>query len=531
MGALDSTTYLTQQKALHGGRLVIDAQRDGSAPATAAFKSAMTAAKDARTAVPGAPDVVTPSPKVIDLQPGIYTIDQAKALMGAEAPTAQTRGLHFRGSGSGVTTIVFSASSAGVMCESSWWQNVRFSGVTFACSASAAGSTFLRLNNATDANAGQDYLFHDVSWIGPWKYIVDPVGVNNASEMRFVACEAHLLQDDGAWLHIGDTGTSDQMLNYWWYGCKLWSTSTSVVDVAKGGSIHIYGLDVSDWGKSGTGTLFQLKGNTHARGVTQFHAQGVRAEIKSASSKVLFSEWDDGNVTLQVDMGSQADVFTYGTMVDLRLGNGNGASYRIHDSVLAGKIAVQSGPGAWSHAYDVAVENTTWLQAQRPSDVVVHDASSMDLGVPVSFVRCRPEGNSSSLESGYAVWDATVGRGQMAQPMAKRVIRLTDVWGGLSASSTATVHLPVGALITGLRALAPVQSASDADGGTVTMKASDGTSIGTATVTGSTAAGYSVGGDLPKPFLCSTAALATVKVTTTLTSTPHDAVVLIEGYW
>ena len=39
------------------------------------------------------------------------------------------------------------------------------------------------------------------------------------------------------------------------------------------------------------------------------------------------------------------------------------------------------------------------------------------------------------------------------------------------------------------------------------------------------------GGDLPKPFLCSSQALATVKVTTDMTSTPHDAQVIIEGYW
>lgn len=40
-----------------------------------------------------------------------------------------------------------------------------------------------------------------------------------------------------------------------------------------------------------------------------------------------------------------------------------------------------------------------------------------------------------------------------------------------------------------------------------------------------------MGGDLPKPFLCSSQALATVKVTTDMTSTPHDAQVIIEGYW
>ena len=531
MRALDSATYVAQQKALHGGRLVLDAARDGSTPATAAFRAAMAQAKAARTAVPGAPDVVTPSPKVIDLQPGIYTIDQAQAMMGAEAPSAQTRGLHFRGASSGTTTIVFSASSAGVMCQSSWWQNVRFSGVTFVCSASAAGSTFLRLDNTSDSNAGQDYLFDDVSWIGPWKYLVDPHGVNNASEMRFISCEAHGLLDGGAWLQIGDTDTSDQMLNFWLFGCKLWSTSASVVDIAKGGSVHIYGLDASDWGKSGSGVLFKLRGSTHARGVTQFHAQGVRAELKSATSSLLHSEWDDGNVSLQADMGSQADVYTYGTMIDIRLGNSNGAAYRFYDSVLAGKIAVQTGSGAWSHAYSITVEDSTWLQAQRPSDVVVADAGGMDLGAPVTFIRCRPEGYSSALEGGFAVWDATVGRGQMALPTTKRSIRLTDVWGGLAAASASTVHLPVGAIITGFRALSPAGATSDTDGGTFTVEASDGTSIGTAVVAGPTAAGYSAGGDLPKPFLCSSQALATVKVATDMTSTPHDAQVIIEGYW
>ena len=526
-----TAAYIADQKTLHGGSLVIPSARAGVADDSQLFKSAMIRARDARTSTPGASHIVTPSPKVIPLRPGIYTVRQALALMGAEGLSAQTRGLHFQGAGSGVTTIVFSPSSAGVMCQSSWWQNVRFSGVTFACAAAAAGSTFLRLDNATDANAGQDYIFDDVSWIGPWKYLVDPHGVNNASEMRFISCEAHGLQDDGAWLHIGDTDTSDQMLNFWFFGCKLWSTSASVVDIAKGGSVHIYGLDASDWGKSGSGVLFKLRGSTHARGVTQFHAQGVRAELKSATSSLLHSEWDDGNVSLQADIGSQADVYTYGTMIDIRLGNANGAAYRFHDSVLAGKIAVQTGSGAWSHAYSITVEDSTWLQAQRPSDVVIADASGMDLGAPVTFIRCRPEGYSSALEGGFAVWDATVGRGQMALPTTKRSIRLTDVWGGLASASTSTVHLPVGAIITGFRALSPAGATSDTDGGTFTLKASDGTSIGTAVVAGPTAAGYSAGGDLPKPFLCSSQALATVKVTTDMTSTPHDAQVIIEGYW
>lgn len=528
---IPTAAYVADQKTLHGGSLVIPSARDGVADDSQLFKAAMIRARDARTAIPGAAHIVTPSPKVIPLRPGIYTVREALALMGAEGLSAQTRGLHFQGAGSGVTTIVFSPSSAGVMCQSSWWQNVRFSGVTFACAAAAAGSTFLRLDNATDANAGQDFHFHDVSWIGPWKYIVDPHGVNNASEMRFISCEAHGLQDDGAWLHIGDTDTSDQMLNFWFFGCKLWSTSASVVDIAKGGSVHIYGLDASDWGKSGTGTLFRLRGSTHARGVTQFHAQGVRVENKSGTSKILYSDWDFGSISLQADMGSQAEVQTYGTMIEINAHNADHASVKIHDSVMAGKIKVATGEGAPGHAYNIVVEDSLWLQAKRPSDVVVHDLGVMsELGAPVRFSRCRPEGYSDPMSpAGYSVWDdVVIGRGQQGSVTHERLVRLVDVWGGLAQGPTATVNLPRGSLVTGFWVLSPTGPQDDADGGTYTLAMADGTVIATATIPGATSAGYSIGAALPVPFLCSTDAAATLKVSTTdIANVPRDALVLI----
>ena len=527
---IPTAAYIADQKTLHGGSLVIPSARDGVADDSQLFKSAMIRARDARTSIPGASHIVNPSPKVIPLRPGIYTVRQALALMGAEGLSAQTRGLHLKGSSSGTTTIVFDPAEPGVMCRAEWWQNVRFSGITFALTDRAAGSVFLEVVNGSDANAGQDYIFRDVSWTGPWRYLVDLQGVNNASEMRFDACEAIGLQDGGAWLHIGDAG-SDQMLNYWFHNIKLWSTSASLCDVTRGGSIHIDGLDASDWGKSGNGVLFALRGHTHARGVTTFRAAGVRVENKSDTSKILYSDWDFGSISLQVDMGSQAEVQTYGTMIEINAHNADHASVSIHDSVMAGKIKVTTGAGAPGHAYNIVVEDSLWLQAKRPSDVIVHDLGGMsELGAPVRFSRCRPEGYSDPMSpAGYSVWDdVVIGRGQQGSVTHERLVRLVDVWGGLAQGPTATVNLPRGSLVTGFWVLSPTGSQDDADGGTYTLAMADGTVIATATIPGATSAGYSIGAALPVPVLCSTDAAATLKVSTTdIASVPRDALVLL----
>lgn len=336
----------------------------GASTNSAFTSAASTAVATLRSGTPS--DYVDPlGTTVIQLEPGDYTVTEVNAILGLEGLPSNTFGLVIRGAGSALTTVIFSPETAGSLMTNQYWYGVRVEGIRFV--ATTSGCTFMATD--TDTGSAQDYIFTDCTWQG-WQYVFDLTGVNNNSEYRFIGCQTYEIETGGAFLYVGTTDTSDQFVNYWFYGFKHWETSAPLIDSSAGGHYHLFGVDCSGWGGAGDVCLFNLHGGQHNSGTCTFTCEGLRVEIASATSSLFYCEWEYGNIELQVDMSSLTYLYTYGSMFNfvwLSDAYGPGPIYRIHDSCLAGAVTLTGTPQAGSYAL---FENCQWSQQTTPSAVI-----------------------------------------------------------------------------------------------------------------------------------------------------------------
>jgi hypothetical protein len=66
------------------------------------------------------------------------------------------------------------------------------------------------------------------------------------SQTQITLSDACTATTSGVSAIIGQS--TDQFLNYWFNDLKHWSTSAPIVDLAKGGHVHVKNADISDWG-------------------------------------------------------------------------------------------------------------------------------------------------------------------------------------------------------------------------------------------------------------------------------------------
>lgn len=450
----------------------------------------------------------------IRLPAGTYWVRDIRGLMGAEGTASKVRGLRFQGAGSDLTHVIFDPPAPGALAFNQYWQNIHMEGITF--SVTRPDCTFMH-TVANTGSAVQEYTFTDVKWSGPWKYGFNLQGGNNNSEYRFFGCGTTQMQADGAFLYVGTDNTSDQFLNYWFYGFKHWSTSASLIDAARGGHFHFYGVDVSAWGGDLTAPryLFNLRGKSHSAGVQTFTANGLRVEAKNGYAGLLNSEWGDGNVSIQCDWSSQTFKYVYGDIINIDLSNVSGPTYNFHDSNLAGGVRVQWASATWVTQPAIRFRDCVWRQRLTPSEVVKYVVPADNYAAftpPVEFVGCRGE-EQNAARGGASVWDATVGHAtaSLVQPAQPRVLTVRGVRGAPAGAETTRVHLPVGAIITGL---APINST-----GTWVAETSTGEHAATT---------YEPGA----PFHCDTRGKATITIRET-TGAPmqRGGFLTLAGYW
>ncbi|HEX5995765.1 MAG TPA: glycosyl hydrolase family 28-related protein, partial [Jiangellales bacterium] len=491
---------------------------DGVADDTAAFQDAVAAAKASARTIPQSlwPDQF--GTVVIEVPPGDYRL--TASLLGPENMTSKLVGLKIKGAGDGISNIIFDPSTSGNLCQNDYWQNLQFEGLGFF--AATPGCTFMF--TSTKHNA-QRYQFLSCSF-HYWRHGFRLEGSNNNSEYFFMNCHTSHIESDGAFLYVGDTNTSDQFLNYWFYGCTHWSTSAPFIDAAFGGHFHINGLDVSDWGVdlSSTGHLFVLRGASHALGTCVFEANGVRVEAKNNAAALLYSEWPQGSVALRsVDWSSQAFAHTYGDIIHIRYTNVGGATYSFSECDLAGGVKVSFAVNEWAYRHRISFNDCTWYQRSSPYAVVSYDTSAAGGNdrptPPVEFRGCRGENGNVFAAAGAAVWDATIGyRGQLLQALQPRVVSVRSVYGmPRDLDDPVRLILPVGALVTGFEVLSPAGVVTEGDGGTWSLSTAETvpTTVAAATVTSAMAAGFTVSATMPLPFHCDTLARATLTVEAT----------------
>jgi hypothetical protein len=508
---------------------------DGATNAGPAMLAAVTAAVAARRASSGnAIGTMT-----IELPAGDFLITDPQGFLGQEANSTRIVGLRFVGQGAGITTIKFQPPTAADLCFNSSWQFLQFENITF--NAVTTGCTFM---HSSTTNSAQNFRFINCTFAN-WKYIAFLEGDQNNSEWEFRNCSSSGTSADGAWLKIPSANSSDQFLNFWWWGGSHQNTSAPLIDAAKGGSFYVNGVDCSSWGAglSAPAPIFKLMGTSHSYGVCNIQVNGLRVEAKSANAQLLYSEWPSGNVSFRgVDWSSQAGTFTYGDVISLNFVNVTGPHYVFRDSVLAGGIKVAYQSNDYLSPKRILVDDCTWLQKVSPSDVVTYDTSGAgsSLAKPaVAFNRCSSPSAGNALDvAGMAVWDAAIGyQGDLVQTLVERCVSLRGIY-GLPNGGSLVVRLPVGALVTGFKVISPSGAVAEADGGTWTLATSEGTptTIASATVASALSAGYVASDasvDQVAPFLCSTTARATLKVTPSNVSQQNSGggLILIKGYW
>ncbi len=511
----------------------LGAKGDGKTDDSAAFAAAVSQAAKSSRALPFS---LSPDPVgsvLIDVPPGTYVIKKPKALLGNEKAPIKINGLRWRGAGNAITTIVFKPSSGGVMLQNDLWQNLQFEGISFI--ADTKDCTFFL--SKTTHNA-QRYCFQNCSW-SDFKYGVSLQGDNNNSEFVFFDCHTSGIQSNGAFFYIGTADTSDQFVNYWFYGCTHWSTSAPFIDAAKGGQFQIYGLDASDFGSGlkAPAYLFRLRGAAHGLGVCQFTATGVRVEGKSKYAALIRSEWPQGQVTFRnVDYSSQSGSVSFGDIIQINYANTDGPIYSFSDSTLAGRVYVTISVTDWAHDHRIVFQNCDWLQRDSPTDVVHYGGSTVNAQAkpPVKFIGCRGGSGNPTTASGSNVWDATVGyRGQLTQTLEQRVVSLRAV-NGVSAAEKLTVNLPVGALVTAFEVMAAAHGVTSQSKPTWTLATSElsGNTVAAVTADAPMATGFRVLKQLAQPFLCSSD--ATAKLSVAVSGADQDdaaALVLIHGFW
>jgi hypothetical protein len=538
------TAQLPDFSATYASLKSVDIRSKGAVPGTtdssAAFLAAMTDAKNSSATLPFSVGSDPRASVVIDLPPGVFTVTQLNAMIGSEKKASKTVGLKIRGAGLGLTSVIFNPSSAGALNFNDYWLSIAFEGIDFY--ANVAGCTFLQ---SYTTNNAQRYSFERCSWKN-FKYVIDLQGNNNNSEFYFAFCHSDCTgqkeanKANGAFFYIGAINTSDQFLNYWFYGCTHWSTSTPFIDAAKGGSFHIYGLDASNWGAdlAAKGYLFYLRGTGHSWGVTLLEAKGVRCEAKSDYSGLVYSEWSNGSVSFDaVDFTSQLFVpHVYPNLIWVYAGAYTTTQYRFTASRLAGKITVAYRSESWRASPVIKFDQCTFETIDNPADAVIYESGTPGVNdwmqPRVQFADCVGNGSQRSpLEaSGYAVWDATVGFARASGEITKREVHFRQG----SGSDTVRIVLPTGALISDLEVMSHAGSVSEGDGGTWTFQTSEATPtvIGTLTVATALSAGFRQSTALPVPYKCDTAAKAKIAMVPTGIGQRNDHIIVtVKGYW
>lgn len=273
-----------------------------------------------------------------------------------------------------------------------------------------------------------------------------------------------------------------------------------------GDHVHTYGVDCSAWGGHLTSQkyLLNLRGGGHGSGIESFTVNGMRVEAKSQFAGLLYSEWGDGNVTIECDWSSQVWAYTYKDIIWINLGNSySGAIYHFHDSSLAGGVKVSYGSNTWQFTPQIYFSRCSWWQRLTPSEVVSYESPSNNGAHPlVHFEGCRASQftfpititSTTSIPTKTVPYDATVwgvtigyNTGQPIKSGKKRQLIVQNIFGNLyGAEGSRIASLPVGTLITGVRAVAPASSINDTDGGSFTVKTNEAVpvTVGTATVLG-----------------------------------------------
>lgn len=431
------------------------------------------------------------STKYIDIPAGTYRITNPGALM-KDLGGSSTIGVTFRGAAvGGVTTIVFAPSTANeyLAINNDQYMFIEFENINFV--SETATASFMK---STSSGIPKNIVFDRCTWFGNWKYGVDLHGTDTNGELAWFRCGTY-----GNWtafLYAGATDTNDNFLNYDFYGCTNEVDTGNFIDMAKGGNINVWGggfVHVGNGTQSSSAaqTFFRLRGSPHSSGVQRLLVTGARFEQRHENSQLINCEWGGGNVTFQsCDTEGYTPMLTNPNNVIQAEFGGNGSTKPVilfDTCVLTGKHKYHFDGGSYVARQAILYRGCNIAGHLYAADFITYandDATNLLAGVPpVKFVGCRGSGSDQKEQ-----FDCTVGWPSVLNAVVEpKVLSLKHPWGGgpIVGATSITANLPLGAIITRVRAWKTASGSATSTTFTYTLV--DGTPTTIATVAPGTA--------------------------------------------
>lgn len=395
---------------------------------------------------------------VIYIAPGKYTLNAALVMMDSSAPTRKIEGLIFKGGGKFATTIIYDPGTPGPMCQNFWWEFVGFEDMCIISNDATGTSDFLQSYKATGASINGCH-FTNVAWQGTWRDIISLQGNNNNSEWRFRGC----MWLSGSGRHIlytpnAASGGSDQFINFWFEQCACSWSSGDWVDMSTGGSIHLHQCDFGGHSPTVDTYMFNLRGNAHSRGMSNFEIIGFRTEHKTDHSLLLYSEWNVGTITgIAIDTSSQAPSRTNTAIsyVKCVLSGAALVNIRWEQCQFLGTHTYTYDQNVYKGTNSIVYDGCTAIQQLSAAAFIVETGSGAAGGIPmVRFENSHPEStyNGTAGAQPKIIFDTDLncqsnmgGLGRIRQ--ASLVGPFTDLPGG---AQTYWFQFPLNAILVGL---------------------------------------------------------------------------------
>jgi hypothetical protein len=438
----------------------------------------------------------------IFLPSGTYVVKQNAQLL--SSTQLRVKGLNIKGSGRDITRIVFqpNADDTYLFYNNDKWLHVNFEDITFIGQYPTYSTNFMY--SKSDGGA-QNYTFSRCNFRN-FNYGFLLTGSNNNSEFTFFHCGFY-----GTWnkvLHVPNTDSSDQFLNYNFFACQFEVSEGNFIDMYRGGNVNIWGGSFIHYGENG-GTFFNFPYvSGHSYGTERFLCVGARFEHRVSTSKLIDCAWLSGTVAfISCDCSSQASQSGATDWITARFVSANVSmpSIKFDGCRLMGKHEYAYAVNSWSRPHSVVYENCVFTRVTKPSDFIVYtyyDTGNNYGGRPlITFRNCY----SQADPTGSAAWNSDYGFDwPYNAQLTKKLLSITRATGGFPVNEGyVDCYLPLDAIITDIRLYSPAGAVTEGNDATFTVQTTETTPTVLATVT-ATVHSDGFDSDTPMFFRCDT---------------------------
>ena len=268
------------------------------------------------------------------------------------------------------------------------------------------------LKSSSDGNA-QDYYFDRCNFFGSFDTIFkvrSSTNGNTNSEWGFNKCAFSCSVNNT----VLDVEGSDQFLNYWFDQTKFWLNKGSTLKARDGGHFKFNNCDWSGLEPTVETFQFELDNQEAGRGVNDFRIINGRFELKTEHAKVLKCNWNQGNIEISADFGSQSyrdffknnpssiDHFEFNLNTPFQYGNALNINFR--NSVMMGNHIFNYGNQTWRGTGKVKYENCSFPYRNSLDNFIVLNSVLNKSGIAIIEIENAIFENNAHFTSGNDVY-------------------------------------------------------------------------------------------------------------------------------